>query len=559
MIRLMRLSAALPLLALSNMASAETRPGETLAAETNRPESSTFAAGEPITLTFHAEGLPAGESRRLAVRIKDDAGREVAQVSPVLTADAQGRADYAFAAPRARLGYYEVSATLDDGTTIPEQGTRPAGIISYAVVPDPATRVDYGPALSRFGMQGGFNRKVNVMPLLGVRYYITGTHWVTFEAKAPGEFPAARAAAQAKGKAWPLRFEDLVAPHWGDKPWRVYPLGQVVSSALPDWARVPGTEGTVCRQFGALNAAGAKRLPGFAADYARSFMADHPGLNPRIYQMTWEPADGWCYNGTAEQLVQIYRLTYDVIHKIDPNAVIAGPTLYPAPTFTTQISGLWKAGLGKYLDAFSLHASGWGTPPETHGIPDEMRKQIAEGERISGRRFKIISTEHGTHSAVLGLRGKAAVDTRVSLILLGEGAMMDTAFYVADFFDVKQGPKSPSLHTQGFYWNLRDGEAFGSTKLGPKISVPVYAAMTKLIDGSVSKGRLKGLAGTQYGYRFVRGATTIDAVWDYGAQSDWPVPAGATVCDWMGNCGATRGASVRLTDAPVYIIVTGGS
>lgn len=532
----------------------ETLAPETLSAETSRPESSTFAAGEPVTLTFRATGLGPGKTERMTIAIRDDRGVEVAALSPVLTGDGQGNAVFEMAAPHERLGYYEVSASLEGGATIAALGTRPAGRISYAVVPDPGERPDYGPARTRFAMQGGFHPRVNVIPLLGFRYYIPGTYWAKWDNAAPGEFVRQRAQAKARGMVWPPRFEDQMRPQWNGRAWRVYPIGQVVSSAVPDWARVPGTEGTVCRKFGAINAEGRRRLPDYAAAYARALVEDNPDLRPRIYQITWEPAAGWCYNGSAEQLVEFFRLTYPAIHKADPDALVVGPTLYPNPSSTAQISGLWKAGLGKYIDGFSLHASAWDNPPETHGIPGELRKQLAEGERIARRRFVLVSTEHGTHSKVLGNRGKAAVDTRIALTMLGEGAVIDTAFYIADYFDPREGPAGPSLRTQGFYWNLNASVGAGSDRLAPKMSVPSYAAMTRLIDGSDSRGTVPGLHGTQAGYRFVRGRTAIDAVWDYGGSSTFAVAKGATLCDWMGNCGPAAGATTALGDVPVYIV-----
>jgi len=58
---------------------------------------------------------------------------------------------------------------MADGTSLTTLGTRPAGFLTYAVVPDPVTRVNYGDAASRFGLQGGFStQQGTVIPYLGV-------------------------------------------------------------------------------------------------------------------------------------------------------------------------------------------------------------------------------------------------------------------------------------------------------------------------------------------------------------------------------------------------------
>jgi len=73
-----------------------------------------------------------------------------------MTADSSGKASATWTAPASNFGYYRVEAMLSDGTTLPGLGTRPAGFITYVVVPDPSTRIDYGDAGSRFGTQGGW-------------------------------------------------------------------------------------------------------------------------------------------------------------------------------------------------------------------------------------------------------------------------------------------------------------------------------------------------------------------------------------------------------------------
>ena len=133
--------------------------------DTNRPNNSTFVQGEQITLTFTVTG---DCSSTVNLAIVDANGTAIVSTSVPVT---NGVATYT--APSSKLGYYRVNASLSDGISPQMLGTRPAGFITYAVMPDPATRVNYGDQLSHFGMQGGFAASQgSVIPYLGIRYVL---------------------------------------------------------------------------------------------------------------------------------------------------------------------------------------------------------------------------------------------------------------------------------------------------------------------------------------------------------------------------------------------------
>ncbi|MCW1382499.1 hypothetical protein OLX02_06660 [Novosphingobium sp. KCTC 2891] len=537
------------------------RNGPQIAAETDRPSYSLYAPGEPVAVNFDVTGLAPGQATSLALVVRDDADRQIASASLPLRADAAGEAHATYAAPHPRLGYYAVSARLPDGSTIMGEGTRPDGIVTYGVLPDPALRRDFGAARSRFGLQGGFNRKVSVLPWLGVRYVLGAGSWTRRTPLSPG-LPMAEQPGPANGRRSVLA-ASAGAPSYDGKPWNVYPIAIVGSNNLPEWAVRPGSEGTVCKQAGALGPEGQKAFPAYAEQLARIFVADYPDQSPRIYQITWEPEQKWCFGGSAEDLVTFYRLVHDVIHRVDPNALVAGPTLFPQPESTRQLGQLWDAGLRRYIDAFALHPYPGGVPAERFGMPRELERQLAAIP--DGQGIPFLGTEHGADSDRDGLIGKATEDLHKTLMMLGHGALLDVGFYVADYWVAANGPHGKGRDTQGFFFNLNGAMPYGTDRLGPKPLVPAYAAMTQLLDGSDGRGRLAGLTGTQNGYRFVRGGMTVDAVWDYGtpansqpaagqAGSRWPVRAGARLCDWMGNCRPASTSFVTLGQRPVYIV-----
>lgn len=523
-----------------------------LTAETNRPETSTFALGEGVEITFSLDNLDRGQQIPLNLDIRDEFGQSVAApTSVVLQGDQDGRAHYRLAAPAERLGYYEVKAWLSDGTRLSKLGTRDPGIVTYAVVPDPATRVRYDDALSRFGLQGGFSVAAPVIPFLGVRYILAGNDWAKLEPQSAGQFTIERSKAERIGKSFPPKAPESESLTYRGSPWSTYGVSNVTVAALPTWALMSGTSGSICKKFGALNEDGKAALPSFARAQATAFAADFKGQKVRHYQVTWEPASGWCFGGSPWNLVEIYARSYSAIHGGDPHAVVAGPTLFVDSESSKQLQDLLNEGLGQYFDALALHPYVREWPPETHGLPSILRLQLQMVTKAVGHPIPFFGTEHGYQSTTVGNLKKALGDIRTTLIMLGEGASFDFGFYVADFWDGDDPEKTDGY---GFYWNLNPRIKFGTNKLGPKAVVPAYAAMTYLLDGSTSKGVLPNLLGTQIGYRFVRDATTIDVIWDYGGQSYFAVPSDAFVCDWMGNCATNRLNRVVIGAAPTYIM-----
>jgi hypothetical protein len=544
---------------VSSMAAEAAASGETLTADTNRPNNSTFVLGQEVQVTFSAGGLAPFSSAKLFVQVTNEYYNLVSVPEAIeLVADASGKASATYAAPAAAYGYYRVAGMLADGTTIASLGTRPSGFVSYSVVPDPSTRVNYGDAGSRFGMQGGFSpTQGNVIQDLGVRYLLDGPGWASLEPAAAGQFRQDIATASAKGTLSPaLSHQPALRPD-AQATWAAYAVPVVLNAKLPTWAIAPGTTGTICTTMGALNAAGVAEFPVFAKEYAAQVAAAYPNQTSHYYQITWEPEKGWCFNGTTAQLVQFYRLSYAAIHAADPKAVVMGPTLFPEDTM--PLTGLWAAGLGNYIDAVSMHPY-VAFPPETHGLVTNIRTQMKMAQDAKGTAVPFLGTEHGYTSASIGELNEALGNIRSTIILLGEGFTLDFAFYVADYWDSNAGETN---NTYGYYWNLDPKLPFGTDKISPKPAVPAFAAMTLLLDGSTSAGPVADLGGTQMGYRFIQDGTTVLALWDYatnGSKAAVTTRAGTVkVCDWMGNC-TTRTSSgtlkLKLKSAPTYIIGT---
>src|SRR6266403_404945 len=534
-------------------------PSPSVSGDTSRANNSTFVLGENVGLKFKATGLTAGIVTTLAIKVADGFGSEVATASQSLSADSSGNATVVYSPPASKYGYYRVDASLPDGTTLARLGTRPAGFITYAVVPDPATRQNYGDSGSRFGMQGGFSSAMGpVMSYLGVRYLLAGPGWDTLEPHQAGEFATAHSVAVADGLKYPT---STVNNH---AAWPTYAIPLITTGEIPAWAMNAGT-GTVLRPYmGPLNAEGVIGFPEFTKARASGVAADFPAQSKHYYQMTWEPAIPVLFGGTPAELVQYFQVAYSAIHQADAKAMVMGPTVFPVDPVPMQ--QLWSAGLAKYLDAVSVHPY-VKYPPEQHGLITGIRTQMALATAAKGHSIPFLGTEHGYSSGIPGPYAagnelkQALANVRSTIILLGEGFKVDVAFYIADFW---AHDSSATDNTFGYYWNLNPNIKFGTDKVGPKPAVPAFAAMSYWLDGTTTVGPLTNLSGTQVGYRFTRSGETILALWDYTANTTMNVPvsaATAKVCDWMGNCqtrSAVNGAlKLSVGIAPIYVVGVG--
>ncbi|MDR3707439.1 MAG: sugar-binding protein [Capsulimonadaceae bacterium] len=520
----------------------------TLTAETSRPNMSTFAIGEKVSVTFNAAGLAPSSTTMLSVVVKDAHDAVVAKSAIPVTASADGNWTGEYAAPCAKLGFYRVFPSLADGVTLAKLFTRRAGYTTYAVVPDPAKRVDYGETNSFFGMQGGFNSSVNIIPYLGVRWVLGGYGWGNLEKKGPGQFARDFAAARAKGQTYPSKSSAVEDLTYDGKPYATYVIPGF--NGAPDWATDP-----------AMRANQAPILPSAERDYqafceaaAKAVAINYPKYKDHPIQVTWEPVYPWGYKGTDKELARIYELAYPAIHKADPTAKVLGPTDGGIggddPAWTDR---LFAAGLGKNLDGLSIHPY-FKLPPERNGLlkaiqdlKDVMRKHL-------GHELPIYGTEqgHATKEDPADELPQAEGLVRENLILLGEGFRVNYAFYIADYSG------EPGY---GFYYNLHPGCDFGTDKIGPKPVAAAYAAMTSLLEGHRPTERIDWLAPTTLGYAYDHDGDVVVAAWDFGDKPrEVTIPVGTdkvTVYDWMGNAtempspgGALK---ITLTPDPVYI------
>ena len=278
------------------------------------------------------------------------------------------------------------------------------------------------------------------------------------------------------------------------------------SSEVPQWAKTERTE---------TNKRGVKALSewqSYVENTARVNKHRYTHMKKRPYELTWEPnLSGPHYSGkppywTARDTVDFYRDSAPSIRKVDENALILGPK---SAGNINYIEETLKLGLGKYIDAISLHM--YSTPvPEEGNLPSLIAALRSLSKKYMGREVDIYNTEAGYHSKVNGghdLKGQARKLIRYSLIMHGEGIKAFLMFYLFDHGLNDYG-------SWGLYFNPRPNADFSPEELMPKPVAAAYSVTTSLLRGAKPRMHLRWIDTDLWGYVFERDGKPVIALWD---------------------------------------------
>lgn len=471
-----------------------------------------------------------------------------------------------------RAGYFAVSAKLrNSGATQPWEGSRPAGYVTFGVLPNVA---DYVPEFNasldtrRFGLLGASydGTGTGLEPLnedLGTTWVLVSRSMTITEPNSAGQFNPNK-----------TQF---------DPSMKLGTLARVIGiDGLPKWASTApasATEGTyppksysTYQNYAALVGEESVRLH---QDYI-------PNQHKNYYQVTWEPNPGpntqWM--GTDAEMVELYKAAWQGVHSTDPDAAVMGPAASSLSQCLAWIPRMAPYGWGNYVDAVSCHgyytiASSSSKPPEPYNLPgqlQELRAAMSAAKLKAGT--KLFMTETGI-SYPMGSKYAANYPTnqvleehaealvRTHLIMLGEGVDTTFLFYAADFQE-----------NTGFgvYFNLSmsASDDFASTSISPKPGTMAIAAASRLIDGSRTLGALTDMPTGGYGYAFRLADNThammalwahnsgFDASIPYSVRVDAPGKSGNTeMFDSMGNPKSVAYSNglveVQLSEMPIYV------
>ena len=127
---------------------------EEISAETSEPRESCFVRGASASMRVCARGFAAGREHPLRIEIADYRGESAGGFETTFLAGADGSWEGSFDLPTERFGCFRVGVS-SGGCALKKRGSRPAGLLTYAVLRDPATRPDISWKDSFFGLYGG--------------------------------------------------------------------------------------------------------------------------------------------------------------------------------------------------------------------------------------------------------------------------------------------------------------------------------------------------------------------------------------------------------------------
>jgi hypothetical protein len=454
-------------------------------------------------------------------------------------------------------GYFAVHMKLKkSGVTLPRLGTRPEGMISYAVKPAirpvPLEHVDD----SRFGAQGfafvdtgEVGRGNMVAPL----YPETGLKWI-YGYRRPGDIRLGDYHPNLNEAKTLFRDESgaglcLLLTCTGfpadlmDAPEGVtsFPGG---SYPPKDFNYYESVLGKIAKERALVKQSGA-----------------FPTQKKNYYEITWEP--DWHWRGSDEQFIKIYEHAYRGIHANDPDGMLLGAKYGVLPRGVAHLERLLPQGLANYLDGISTHAyCSW--PDRV--LRRDIRKVVSLARQYLKPGAPVIQSEVGSRDTVDWpgspdpYRTQMAYDLRAHLIILGEGVDTSLFFYLTDH---------GAGGAYGLYYNLNDpNPTFGPTHVSPKPVGAAFAAMIHLLEGTETLRPLDYLGEEIFCYTFKRDDQILSAIWAADmagsceeSQRQVRIPIGTgevSLFDPMGNETAVQSENgfVNLTIGaePVYLL-----
>lgn len=460
-------------------------------------------------------------------------------------------------------GYFEIKLKLgNSGSSIPQYGTRPPGLVAYGVLPAierlPLKHVDD----SRFGAQGtnfvqsGEFMKGNcvdpVYPLLGAKWVYLNRHI---------------------GELY-LKGDDAYKPNLNPESFKNWPgfeskagLALLVDlHSIPPWlANVPAG-GSI---NGNSTEAGQRYAPNDFNVYKKLVAKlvseqvvrrDAAFLNQskNYYQIHWEP--DWHWKGSDEEFIKMYQAAHEAIKENDPRGLLLGPNYGVLRTGNKLLKQLFAKGLGKYMDGMLTHTYYLTQGAEARqSLVDDMRELFSMTRKYLPPDAKIINTEWGViwksppETDPDTLRSEIADFMRGHLIALGEGADTTFFFYTADMG--KSGG--------GLLYNLTwPNPGCGATHVAPKPVFMAAATATRLLEGTKSIGAIEYLGTEILGYAFDRNGEIVICLWSKDDQARTiKIPVGnvakVALVDPMGNeqeATVTDGTvAVNICNIPTWV------
>jgi len=489
--------------------------------------SNTFQPGQRVRFALDVSKAPA-DAAMLEWEIRDNDGVVVVTGRGDIAGNARQAVDIG-ALPS---GYYETRVMLigrdgrrlSDSSALKTSGTMPKGVQSFAVVP-----CAYHETIERMSRTGDeFFGIMNSREQYRAAE-LTGAPWGIYTPRIHWDKPDS-AAASSQREPWRRRVTSFC--HWAE---------------TNRWYAGPRIDPVVMRTGGP----GVERYKKWIADMVRANAKAMSHMKERPYELCWEPDLACPPFGDLriEDLVEWVRIVREIVKENDPKAVIWGPKCTHNPRWYEQAL---EAGIGKYLDAVSMHLY-TGPVPENENMPQRIRR-IRELARLHvGRDLDVCNTESGYYRQP-DVQTQAKKMIRYATILKGEGVRTFLLFFIFDFWEFGH------VADYGLFYNPTWPLNTGPKQIYPKPMLPAYATMAKFLTGKRMSARLGGNAEGFVGYAFSGDGRTVLVMWSPHRPERVSFKLrghGVTVTDLMGvdrYVNAVDGCvALDLGDSPVYV------
>lgn len=240
------------------------------------------------------------------------------------------------------------------------------------------------------------------------------------------------------------------------------------------------------------------------AEVVRSNVHRHPDMAFRPYELSWE-ADLSCPphgNLDVDDLVEWWRIVGEIVRANDPRARIWGPKCTHNPVWFEKALA---AGIGKYLDAISMHFY-IGPVPEDANLPGSFNRIRSWCRKYIGRELPIYNTEGGYYRQP-DPRTHAQKLMRYAAIQKGEGVGVYLLFFIFDFWE--QG----HVADYGLFFNPTWPLNFGPPQIYPKPAYAAYAVMVDQLSGLDPVGKVGDVPKGVYGYQFADQERNVAVLW----------------------------------------------
>ena len=513
--------------------------------DTNFPARSMYIPGEKIETRLRAEGLRQGEQSELLVDVRDWQEQTLKSYRLPVEGDAGGVWRCVLPdLPNREWGFYRVYARLSNGVTLEKRGTRPAGFLTYAIVPDPDSRPVPAEGESVFGFHTSY-----ISPWIGARTVMRYLHPTREQYE----------------KTWVGQRKRLNDVYRG-RPWVTYSHTAFRESCDPFslWTREQREKyskvvhpGIGARMFiGEEGERLYRQSVAKIAAFARFQMGNNQWMN---YQPMWEPNIAF----TPDEILRVHKAAFQTLRKVDPQGRVWGLT-YANLNWDGAVLAhkrLFERGLLKYMDALSLHP--YCAPPLTKRTFIQRLRALRNciQQYAEGREIPVYATEFGI-SPPNNLTGDMLQLNHMIqqiLILLGEHVSIIQPFYVYDLAN----RENKQEWTFGICYNLDTPVQSYPKAVSPKMWLPAYSFLTFLLEGFHSNGMIsipekESTIIYRYGNRDNQ---CVIAAWDHAGNSVLRLPVGRTqieVADVMGKrrritCPEMV-AEIPLSPTPLYLL-----